>query len=103
MSVIHNIEKNGSVPFFYPFVEIRKVPDQSERPVVYGDTLIFDVNEKENIPFRQISSVVAIKGQMYLIIVRDTLLEKGDMLMIIEVVIGVIFILLCTFHTNYPK
>jgi two-component system, OmpR family, sensor kinase len=94
MSVIHNIEKNGSVPFFYPFVEVRKVPEQSERSVAYGDTLIFDVNEKENIPFRQISSVVAIKGQMYLIIVRDTLLEKGDMLMIIGVVIGVIFILL---------
>jgi signal transduction histidine kinase len=93
-SVIHNIEKDGSVPYFYPFVEVREVQDQIERPVVYRDTLIFDVNENENIPFRQISSVVALKGQMYLIVVRDTLLEKGDMLLIIGIVIGMVFVLL---------
>jgi len=94
MTVIHNIEKDGSVPYFYPFIEVRKVPGQVEQPVVYRDTLIFDVNENENIPFRQISSGVALKGQLYVIIVRDTLLEKGDMLLIIGIAIGVVFLLL---------
>jgi signal transduction histidine kinase len=94
MSVIRNIEKDGSVPYFYPFVEVKKIPYQTERPVVYSDTLIFDVNEKENIPFRQISSFVGIKGQMYHIVIRDTLLEKSDMLLIIGVSIGVVFVLL---------
>jgi signal transduction histidine kinase len=94
MSVIHNIEKDGSVPYFYPFIEVEKIQDQIERPVIYGDTMIFDVNENENIPFRQTRSVVAIKGQMYLIVVRDTLLEKGDMLMIIGIIVGGTFILL---------
>jgi signal transduction histidine kinase len=94
MSVIRNIDKDGSLPFFPPFIEVRKVSGQTEQPVVSVDTLIFDVNENENIPFRQISSVIAIKGQMYLIIVRDTLLEKGDLLMTIIVAIGVVFVLL---------
>jgi signal transduction histidine kinase len=94
ISVIRNIEKNSSVPFFYPFVEVKKVPGQIERPVAYSDTLIFDANEKEFIPFRQISSVVSIKGQIYFIVVRDTLLEKSDMLMIIGIAIGVVFVLL---------
>ena len=94
MSVIRNIETDGSVPYFYPFVEVKEVAGQTERPLVSVDTLIFDINEKENIPFRQISLVVAIKGQMYLIVVRDTLLEKSDMLMILGIVIGVIFVLL---------
>ena len=94
VSIIHNIEKAGPVPNFYPFIEVKKVSNQVERPVEYKDTLIFDVNEKENIPFRQISSVVTIKGEMYLIIVRDTLLEKGDILMIIVVIIAVTFVLL---------
>jgi signal transduction histidine kinase len=94
MSIIHNIEKDGSVPMFYPFIEVKKVSDQVERPVEYRDTMIFDVNEKENIPFRQISSVVKIKGYMYHILVRDTLLEKGDILMIIGVIIVVTFVLL---------
>jgi signal transduction histidine kinase len=94
MSVIHNIEKDGSVPYFYPFVEVKKVPGQTERPIVSVDTLIFDVNENENIPFRQFSSVVAIKGQMYHIIIRDTLLEKSDLLMTIIIAIGLVFVLL---------
>ena len=94
MSVIRNIDKDGSLPYFPPFIEVQKVPGQTEQPVVSVDTLIFDFNEKENIPFRQISSVTAINGQMYLIIVRDTLLEKGDLLMTIIVAIGVVFVLL---------
>jgi hypothetical protein len=94
MSVISNIEKDGSVPYFYPFIEVKEVPGQTERPVIAFDTLIFDVNEQENIPFRQISSVVPIKGHMYLIVVRDTLLEKGDLSMTIIIAIGVVFVLL---------
>ena len=94
MSVIRNINKDGSLQYFPPFIEVQKVPGQTERSVVFVDTLIFDVTEKENIPFRQISSIVAIKGQMYLIIVRDTLLEKGDLLMTIIIAIGVVFALL---------
>jgi signal transduction histidine kinase len=94
MTVIRNIENDGSVPDFYPFVEIKSVPGVTERSVEYSDTLIYDLNESENIPFRQVSSVVAIKGNMYRIKVRDTLLEKSDMLMIIGLTIGVIFVLL---------
>jgi hypothetical protein len=94
LSVIRNIEKDGSVPNFYPFIEVKEILGQPERPVVSKDTLIFDVNEKENIPFRQISSVDVIKGGKYLIVVRDTLLEKSDMLMIIGTAIGVVFVLL---------
>jgi len=94
ISVIRNIDKDGSLPYFPPFIEVKKVTGQTERPVVSVDTLIFDVNEKENIPFRQINSVVAIKGQMYLIVIRDTLLEKGDLLMTIIIAIGVVFVFL---------
>jgi signal transduction histidine kinase len=94
ISVIRNIQKDGSVPYFYPFVEVKIVPGQPERSVVSVDTLIFDVNENENIPFRQISSIVAIKGESYLIVIRDTLLEKSDLLMTIIIAIGLVFILL---------
>lgn len=94
MTVIHNIEKDGTLPFFYPFVEAKKASDQVERAITYSDTVIYDENENENVPFRQISSVDVIKGNYYNILVRDTLLEKGDMLMIIGIIVGGIFILL---------
>jgi signal transduction histidine kinase len=92
--IIGKIKRDGSLPYYYPFVEVREVTGQTERPIVSVDTLIFDVTEKENISFRQISSVVALKGKMYLIVIRDALLEKSDMLMIIGIVIGLVFVLL---------
>jgi signal transduction histidine kinase len=94
MSVIRIIEKNKSVPDFYPFIEVNEVQRQPEQPVVSVDTLIFDINEKEYVPFRQISSVVSVEGHMYKIIIRDTLLEKSDLLMTIGTAIGVVFMVL---------
>jgi two-component system, OmpR family, sensor kinase len=101
-SAIRSIEKDGTIPYFYPFVEVRKVPDLVERPVVFNDTLIFDINEKEYIPFRQTSSTVAVKGQMYLIVIRDNLMENSDMLLIIGVALCVVFLLLsiCLYFIN---
>jgi two-component system, OmpR family, sensor kinase len=92
--IVQTIERDNAVPSYYPFVEVRKVPGKTLKPVVSSDTLIFDDSEKENIPFRQISSVRSIKGEMYSIVVRDTLLEKSDLLMIIVIVISLVFVLL---------
>jgi signal transduction histidine kinase len=93
-SIIKTIEKDNSIPYYYPFVEVRKVPGQTIQPASASDTLLYDDTEKERIPFRQISSVELINGEKYLIIVRDTLLERSDLLMIIGAVIGVVFVLL---------
>jgi signal transduction histidine kinase len=93
-NIIRNIEKDNSVPYYYPFVEVKKDSGLTTRPIITIDTLIFDDTEKESVPFRQISSVRSIRGDFYLIVVRDTLLEKSDLLMIIGFVIGLVFILL---------
>jgi signal transduction histidine kinase len=96
MTVIRNIEKYGSVPSFYPFIEVKGLSDQPERSVEFSDTIIFDINENENVPFRQVSSVVSINSRCYLIIARDTLIEKSDMLMTITISLVACFILLYT-------
>jgi len=92
--IVQNIKNNGIVPNYYPFVEVREVPGQADRPINATDTLIFDVTEREKVPFRQISSVVSIKGMKYLIIIRDALIEKSDFLLTIAIVVGALFILL---------
>lgn len=92
--IILSLDKGESMPEYYPFVEVRKVAGQIERAIVKIDTMIFDIAEKENIPLRQISSVVSINGQMYLIVVRNTLIEKSDLLLSIGIVIGLLLILL---------
>lgn len=93
-SIIRSIVKDDIIPVYYPFIEVRKVSDKTERSVSVKDTLIIDYSEDESIPYRQVSSVKSINGQMYLIVVRDTLLEKSDLLMIIGFVIGLVFLLL---------
>jgi len=93
-SIIQTIVKDNTIPKYYPFIEIRKVSAKTERSVSVKDTVIFDNEEHELIPYRQVSSVKYINGEMYLIIVRDTLLEKSDLLMIIVIVISLVFLLL---------
>lgn len=93
-SIVRTIDKDKTIPHYYPFVEVKKVQGHSPGPYRVIDTLIFDKKEKEQIPFRQISSVKSIQGETYLIIVRDALLEKSDLLMIIGVAIGLVFVLL---------
>ena len=88
------IKRNGTVPNYYPFIDIREVPAQSERSFKIIDTLIFDAFEKRKIPFRQISLIRAINGKEYFIAVRDTLIEEDDLLEVIAIVTGSVFILL---------
>jgi signal transduction histidine kinase len=93
-SIVRTIEKDKTIPHYYPFVEVKKIQGQTPGPFMVIDTLIFDKKEKEEIPFRQISSVKLIDGETYLIKVREALLEKSDLLMIIGVAIGMVFVLL---------
>ena len=93
-SIIRTIVRDSTIPVYYPFIEVREVSDKTERSVSVKDTVIFDYSENESVPYRQVSSVKSIKGQMYLIVVRDALLEKSDLLMIIGVVTGLVFLLL---------
>ncbi|MCX6254095.1 MAG: response regulator [Bacteroidia bacterium] len=93
-SVKLTIERNGNLPDYYPFIESREVPGLKARSYETKDTLIFDMTEKENIPFRQISLVTTINGKEFFIAARDTLLEKSDLLATIAIVITSVFILL---------
>lgn len=89
-----SIRKNETLPDYYPFIEVKTAEGKSLRPFETIDTLIFDPSEQENVPFRQISKVDTINGKKYFIAVRDTLLEKSDLLITIVIVIGSVFMLL---------
>lgn len=93
-SIAGTIENDKSIPQYYPFVEVKKITGHSPGPARVIDTLIFDKKEKEEIPFRQISTVESIQGETYRIVARDALMEKSDLLMIIGVATGLVFVLL---------
>jgi signal transduction histidine kinase len=88
------IERNGNLPNYYPFIESREVPGLSLRSSKTTDTMIYDMGEKESIPYRQIDLVTLINGKKFFIAARDTLIEKSDLLGTIVIVITLVFILL---------
>jgi two-component system, OmpR family, sensor kinase len=93
-NITRSIEKNGILPDYYPFIEIKEVTKHTERSFKIIDTLIFNVFEKRKIPFRQISLIRIINGKDYFIAARDTLLEEDDLLEVIAILTGSVFILL---------
>jgi signal transduction histidine kinase len=93
-NITRTIIKNGTLPNYYPFIETREVSAQKQQSFKTIDTLIFDGFEKRKIPYRQISQITVINGKEYFIAARDTLIEEDDLLGVIAIVIGLIFMLL---------
>jgi signal transduction histidine kinase len=92
--VIRNIEVHGIISNDPPYEEVIVLSGIAPLYEKSIDTLIFDPDESEEIPVRQSISNVRIKDKFYQIILRNTLVEKTDILLTIIVVIGVVFILL---------
>jgi signal transduction histidine kinase len=93
-NITRTIKKNGALPNYYPFIETREVSAQKEQSFKAIDTLIYDGFEKRKIPFRQISLITVINDKNYFIAARDTFIEEDDLLEVIAIVTGLVFILL---------
>jgi signal transduction histidine kinase len=93
-NITRAIKRNGSIPNFYPFFEIKEVNPVPARHEEIKDTLISDGFEKRKTLYRQVSQVTEINGKGYYIAARDTLLEGEDLLGVIAIVTGSIFVLL---------
>ena len=93
-NITKSIRRNGTIPNYYPFIDIREIPAQPERSFKIIDTLIFDSFEGRENLYRQISLIRVINGKEYFIAARDTLIEEDDLLEVIALVTGSIFILL---------
>ncbi len=93
-NITGTIKKSGTIPDYYPFFEIREVSKQLEQSFKTTDTLIFDAFENKNITYRQISLITVINNKEYFIAARDTLIEEDDLVQLISIVTGLVFILL---------
>ena len=93
-NITRSIKRNGIIPNFYPFFEIKEVTGVPEQHTKAIDTLISDGFEKRKTLYRQVSLVTNINGKEYFIAARDTLLEEEDLLGVIAIVTGSLFVLL---------
>jgi two-component system, OmpR family, sensor kinase len=94
ISITKRIKESGIVSNDPPYVVVKELTGIINKSDISIDTIILDPNESEEIPVRQYTSNESINGKYYQIILRNTLVEKSDILVTIFVVIGAVFILL---------
>ena len=92
--IIRHIGENMIVSINPPYLEVKELQQNIGLSDKSIDTLIFDPDEAEKIPFRQMTSNAIINGRSYQIIIRNTLVEKSDILLAVILVIASVFILL---------
>tara|TARA_R110001599_G_scaffold151792_1_gene336727 strand:- start:1597 stop:2868 length:1272 start_codon:yes stop_codon:yes gene_type:complete len=70
--------------------------------LTYSDTLLYNTQEEESMPFKQLTRYASINGKNYRLIVRKSLIEKEDILFIVTLSLSVlfVFILLGLFWVN---
>jgi signal transduction histidine kinase len=85
---------SGNEVSFPPFIEVQRITENRNRPAKFIDTLIYLEPEKENEPFRQLTSEVMVKGYPFRIIVRSSLIEKEDLFFTLVFIFSVIFAIL---------
>lgn len=80
---INLIDEGQLPPQFAPIVEVKILPKKSTTTEGFSDVQIFDPEEGEEEPFRQLVAEVEIKGAIYRITNRSPLLESEDLILAI--------------------
>jgi signal transduction histidine kinase len=100
--LVNAIGRSGVVYNDPPYIEVKEVGDSTGIRDSYSDTLLYDSDEDEKVPFRQLKTKASISGKSYSIILRNTLIEKSDFLITIIITTVTVFLLLllCMYFIN---
>ncbi len=83
----HIIEKQilltGQIPYLYPIVEIKKIPNQILKSPEFKEVSITDDLEGEQEPYLEYSSQIMIRDSCYSIILRQSTLERNDLILLL--------------------
>jgi len=91
--ISNQIGSNNQLIELYPVIEIQQNYNGNITKETIKDTLIIN-NDHEDEIYREVSDVVNIHQQKYLITVRQSLMETDDYLYSIGITIAIVFILL---------
>lgn len=89
----------GTVPDFYPLVEVKRLDQPSDQTPVFKKVIIWDELENEPEPFLEYSSTITVNGQDYFIRLRQSVLETKDLALIVSV--WLLVLLLLVFAASY--
>ncbi len=99
--VISQLKRNH-IPDDPPYVQVREINNPGTNNNVFSDVEISEINypddkekeEDETEQYRQLISYVSVYGKFYEVIVRQSLIEKEDLIYAILISIGLLFVLL---------
>ncbi|MBA3647088.1 MAG: HAMP domain-containing histidine kinase [Chitinophagales bacterium] len=82
--IIEFVQQNGELPVAQSFagnrLEVRKVKPGEKVTEQLKDTLIYDIEEQENVPYRQLSFLLPFKDEPYCISVSQSQFEADDLI-----------------------
>ena len=77
------LKKGQSLPQFAPIVEVKELDRITQTGGIYSDAMIYDKEEGEEEPYRQLVSQVEVGGRFYEITNRTSLVESEDLMLAI--------------------
>lgn len=92
--ILQNLKNTGIPGNDPPYIEIDEIPNFNNCSEKFSDTLIFIQEENELVKYRQLTAFETLDGKHYRITIRNTLIEKSDILLTIIAVLGSVFVLL---------
>lgn len=85
--IISNL-KDGIDVNFPPLIQITGTNEKAGSKFIIKDTTVYSPSEKENEPYRELSSIENVNGKNYKIVIRTSLVEKEDLFASIAIILS---------------
>ncbi len=94
MRIIQQLKINPSFISIAPVIEVSEIESKVEVDGEVKNVMIYDPIEKEDEPFRELTSVQEINNKWYLIKVRNSTIENEDFIIAIGLTMSIILFLI---------
>jgi signal transduction histidine kinase len=86
------IFETGEIPYLFPIIEINKINEITLKTPVYKEVFIKDELEQELEPYLEYSNQIKIRDSFYSIKLRQSSLERNDLILILALFIFVLLL-----------
>ncbi|MCI5057378.1 MAG: HAMP domain-containing histidine kinase [Flavobacteriales bacterium] len=96
LRIIEHLKNSPEIVSIAPVIQVKEIYDESLINEGIKNVFIYDPIEKEDEPFRELTSVNRINGKKYLIKVRHSMIENEDLVFAISFAMMIILALVFT-------
>ncbi|BAX80095.1 sensor histidine kinase [Labilibaculum antarcticum] len=92
--ITETVKKHGDFRNIYPTDMVSSIGYLDVKKDILKDTLLYDVNEDEMLPYRELTTYKSIEGEHYKITTRQMLMEFDDLFLLYTTLISLVLLLI---------